>query len=501
MTEIQLNWHDHKYFPYEKELAKREIEALIKPNKLTVEEDKVIFNGEIKSANLNRLVYFASYSSQGETKETLQRRLESSCTKTGHQRRQSTRYSVHGIHEYKGKFNPQIVRGILNVLDIPSGSNLIDPFCGSGTTLVESTHAEINAIGTDLNPLAILISNAKLLALSSKSENIKKYFNKIINHFNANNFIEKEDEYSTYLKNWFPENYYSLIERLRISIIEEGGKYKNIFFTITSNLLRDYSLQEPSDLRIRRRKSPFPNTPFIEALIKATDNFLDNLDSSQNIVGKLEQKGQAYSGDSRSISKNTNNWKLKPSFDVAITSPPYATALPYIDTQRLSLIWLRLLTKGQVRELEAHLTGSREIIGTKKKILIAQFKNNECGLSPVAYKFCKDLQASLGEDDGFRRQAVPNLMYRYFVDMQLMFREVKSIMKDNAPFALVVGHNKTTLGGKPFDINTPLLLKEIAVYEGWTHDESITLQTYQRFGIHKKNAVKHETLLILRNNE
>ncbi len=46
-------------------------------------------------------------------------------------------------------------------------------------------------------------------------------------------------------------------------------------------------------------------------------------------------------------------------FDAAITSPPYATALPYIDTQRLSLIWLGFASPKEVKVLENNLIGSR----------------------------------------------------------------------------------------------------------------------------------------------
>jgi len=48
-------------------------------------------------------------------------------------------------------------------------------------------------------------------------------------------------------------------------------------------------------------------------------------------------------------------------FDIARTSPPYATALPYIDTSRLSLVWLKLTPPSKIKDLEYRLLGSREI--------------------------------------------------------------------------------------------------------------------------------------------
>lgn len=71
-------------------------------------------------------------------------------------------------------------------------------------------------------------------------------------------------------------------------------------------------------------------------------------------------------------------------------------------------------------------------------------------------------------------------------------------MKPRAPFALIVGHNHTVLGGIRYGINTPAHLAVIAEKVGWTLEESIELQTYHRYGYHMSNSVGAETLLILR---
>lgn len=48
------------------------------------------------------------------------------------------RYGLHDIHEYRGKFFPQLVRACINISGIREGSIVLDPFCGSGTTLCEA---------------------------------------------------------------------------------------------------------------------------------------------------------------------------------------------------------------------------------------------------------------------------------------------------------------------------------------------------------------------------
>lgn len=106
---------------------------------------------------------------------------------------------------------------------------------------------------------------------------------------------------------------------------------------------------------------------------------------------------------------------------------------------------------------------------------------------------------SLNEKDGFRKQAVPTLVYKYFAEMKAMFINVRPMIKTNGLYGLVVGHNKTTLGGTEYNIDIPYLLSILAQNCGWSVEELFTLQTYKRYGLNAKNAINRETLIILRN--
>jgi len=83
--------------------------------------------------------------------------------------------------------------------------------------------------------------------------------------------------------------------------------------------------------------------------------------------------------------------------------------------------------------------------------------------------------------------------------MKRTFKSVSIALKPNAPFAIVIGTNHTTLGGNKIEINTPRLLTAIAASSSWTLAQHIPLQTYQRYGLHSRNSVRHESLLVLRN--
>jgi adenine-specific DNA methylase len=492
---MKLSWHNYRYFPYEHELAARELASLLGEALAERIDGGLQLSGVYELSQLDRLTYFSSYANGHGATETVQSRLEKSA-RPGN--RQATRYSVHGLHEYKGKFNPQVARAILNVFNIRAGDRVLDPFCGSGTTLVECSHLSAIGRGTDLNPFAVFIANVKLQMLGTPGRVLRSAFNKIareIENSGSRKLPLSDDPRGEYLQSWFDESVLRQIETLAHQVRKAAGKHSAIFLAIMSNLLRDYSLQEPGDLRIRRRSSPMPSMPFVDAFMAASNLALSRLEAAQDVLGHQPEIGLALLKDIRTA--KPGDFEAK--FDAAVTSPPYAMALPYIDTQRLSLVWLGLLPSDRILQVESDLIGSREFRGRDRKKIVEALVCNIDDLPKTEAGYCVQLQEALNDSDGFRRRAVPTLLYRYFGAMRDSFASVSRLLKPDAPFALIVGHNRTTLGGNRFDINTPRHLANLAQSVGWEVAEEMPMQTYQRYGLHSENAVEAETLLILKN--
>lgn len=493
---MHLFWHRYKYYPYEFDFAQREINSLLAPESINQVADGLVVNAPSNPDLAERLVYFAQFSDNDaprhQTRQSLLERVNGNGTN-----RQSTRYSAHGLHEYKGKFNPQVAKALLNIFNARPGQLALDPFCGSGTSLVECSHMGVKSIGTDINPLAVFLANAKIQSLGIPAEKLFADATAgVLRARRSKSAPQLEGERGEYLQSWFPVGYLSEIERLRVAIEHTGEATAPVLLALASNLLRDYSLQEPTDLRIRRRMSPFPTVPFFDAYEDAVRIFCNRLADAQQTLGIENSQSRAIHVDCKTAAEHPE--LPQNSFDLALTSPPYATALPYIDTQRLSLVWLGLLPPSEILALEAELVGSREIRGQSKKALLALLEGNEARLPEEEASFCIQLQNALTEKDGFRRQVVPRLLYRYFSGMSDAFASVRKLAKHNAPFGLIVGGNHTVLGGVRFDIDTPAHLANIAANRGWIHEETVPLQTYRRYGLHVNNATTTEALLILR---
>ena len=355
----------------------------------------------------------------------------------------------------------------------------------------------IRGFGTDLNPLAVYIANAKLLALTTPAAQLRSALDKIADKLliaQSRTVCMVDSDRSRYLKDWFDLPILQSLEIVRAAIEAEAGSLAPVFLVMASNLIRDYSHQDPHDLRIRRRKSPLPSTPFVDAFLFSAKQILACIGDAQTALDANTPLGHAILCDAMALESQCT----PDAFDAAVSSPPYATALPYIDTQRLSLVWLELLDPSRIHELEATLIGSRETRGSARREAIDAQKFNSGGLPDREAEFCALLQQALGPSDGFRRKAVPSLLYRYFVAMRDCFAAVRQVMKPGAPFGLIVGHNHTVLGGVRYDINTPAHLASLAESTGWTVEEILELQAYQRYGYHMNNAVSAESLIILR---
>jgi hypothetical protein len=94
----------------EKKLLKRSVFIKSIDNKLT--KHYLLYSNYNKTMNENRSAQTQAYFEEWQF---------------------STGYATHGLFPYHGKFHPQLIRGLLNILDIGKGETILDPMAGSGT--------------------------------------------------------------------------------------------------------------------------------------------------------------------------------------------------------------------------------------------------------------------------------------------------------------------------------------------------------------------------------
>ena len=191
--------------------------------------------------------------------------------------------------------------------------------------------------------------------------------------------------------------------------------------------------------------------------------------------------------------------RLTSKVNAVVTSPPYATALPYLDTNRLSLCYLDLLSRPEHRCRDYMMIGNREVTENRRRAYWSEFQSQRATL-PGEIVALIDQINTLNEagDVGFRRRNLPALLARYFLDMRTVFYHIATLLAPGAPAYVIIGNSHTVAGGVHVDIETDRLLGLLGQGVGLTLEDSIPMEMLISRDIFKKNAMASETILCFR---
>lgn len=507
----EATWAPYRLFPYERILASREVEALTGELVLPTQGGFSLTDAAATRV-IERATYFNVVRSIASDTPTLQALVERrhSSLRGVEQRRQATRYWLHGIHEYKGKFNPQVVRALTNVVD-PDAEVLVDPFCGSGTSLIEAVRLGMSAVGVDRSPMAVFLASAKTRALAEPDhKEVREAFAAFVRDL-AVEMKEAQQcavgpslkgvlapEALSYLQSWFPEEALAAVAVALSATVPAAPRttVHHLAEVALSSILRAVSLQLPDDLRVRRRPEPFEPPLVWELFMEACERIESGLKEMEEwprsgAVAEVHLGSASDPAWFGSLDQESRRFIL--------TSPPYATALPYIDTDRLSIVALGLASVKEVRQLEMDLVGSREWRKAEERGWWRRLDANTDALPEAVTQLVRNLRTRNEDGNaGFRRAAVPALLYRYFARMGECFDAWRAGLRTGERALLIVGNNRTTAGCEQTVIPTPELLGDVAETRGYEVEEIIPLETWPRYGLHGKNGVAGEDALVIR---
>ena len=367
---FQISLPPYKLWEYEAKIRQIEIENMLKMNGVKLTENTISLS-PLKADKLRRLTFTHSFSSHEYHREaTWQAILENGDAFNIKSNRKDPKYVTHGLHPYKGKFYPQLAKSLFNVANIEAEQKLLDPFCGSGTVLLEAYLNGFHSYGFDLNPLAVKIAQAKVEILDLDFHFTEKILARFIekldkHHINLDYKEVFQEECWEELVSWFPERVLNKVAWIVKEFDEiSEPKIKNFLEVCLSSIVRQISQQDPRDLRIRRRKEPIEDAPvrelYYDKLFEQKNRLIKFATHSNKMPCKFGFS-RAYKFDSRLYQSFTDANISEESIHAVVTSPPYATALPYIDTDRLSILLLYSLKSHDRSILEKSLIGSREI--------------------------------------------------------------------------------------------------------------------------------------------
>lgn len=301
----------------------------------------------------------------------------------------STGYATHGLFPYRGKFHPQLIKGLINILGIEKGETILDPMAGSGTTNIEAALMGINSYAIDVSPFCQLMIKTKYEALTIDLNLLKK------TPLNAQKFFA-----------YFKQGY--VIERIKKIGDADKIKIYNLAFLAYLDAL-GYSM------RVVKANHEQLFEKVLPRYIETVKSFLANPHYDQNNLGKLEI---LHNSEALQIKIDDN------SVDCIITSPPYSFAIDYVENDKDQLELLGYDTK----ELKNNLIGLKG--KTKNQKLENYFADMDTFCSEVSRVLKKGkhfvliIGSNTNQTGGIRlEETVINSAKKY--DMPL----VKSILK------------------------------------------------------------------------
>jgi hypothetical protein len=310
-----------------------------------------------------------------------------------------TQYLTHSIHRYSGKFIPQIARQAIELLTA-LGDLVLDPYCGSGTTLLESSLTGRRSIGVDLNPLAVLISRVKTTPvkkhlLTDFLHELKHDLQPLLSPAKRGNLTQQNFLYEiaraddTWKEQacqdfrWKDEWYVKWFQdEIRLELIainqrimtEPREELRNIALVAFSDILRKSSNAHgsyPNVMFDKNRGVPPPATP----------RFISRLEEVAQAVVQLED---ALDGKPLPVVTRANNrcLTLQPeSVDAVITHPPYIGSIPYAEYGVLSITWLG----HDPKQLDRELTGGKR----QSSSVVEQFREGYSDMIKEAFRVLK----------------------------------------------------------------------------------------------------------------
>jgi len=494
--------------PFERELAMRELKSLIGINaNITENQGFWLANTDISDEFLRARLTYWQRAGRTMLEPTLQTTLE--FTQKGYaqieeqsklHRVRRLRYGPHDLHEYRGKFFPQLVRSLINISCISKGSIVLDPMCGSGTTPCEAVVEDMIALGIDLNPLSLLVSTVKSLIPAVDVNDFKKNTDNCLSMFKFSKIAprdtwDKDD--LQYLRRWFAP---AAIKDLA-SIIQEINQikqpfYRDFFRVCLSNIIRSVSWQKDTDLRVRKEIQPYKIGTAHKLFLIESFSQIERIYPYLYILNH-KRKSTVDIREGNAVNAAAVFPEYQGKVDLLVTSPPYATALPYLDTDRLSLIVLGLLPRRKHREVERDMVGTREVSERERLEAWAIYETRRAELPKnISTLIDRIAHANHHNDNvGFRRRNLPALLAKYFLSMLDAMRSAHILMKPGAYGYYVVGNNSTLVKGKKMVIPTDNFLFELGAAAGWYPVEKMPMELITSRDIFRENRGSSESIL------
>jgi len=396
---------------------------------------------------------------------------------------------IHDWYRFVLSYPPHLVRHYIEKLKINNKHTVLDPFCGTGTTLVESKKLGIPSIGIEANPVVEMAARTKINwnidcdSLLKHSSLVAKEVKQRLKACGNNlKYLDTERE-KLLIKNSISviPLHKSLVflevlndlKDARFNDIEQTAFAKQLVFSYSN-------LSFSPEVGVRRKKKI--DVSVVELWLEQIQKMVLDL---QSYHSKKRIPAKVYLGDARAMSHLLS----RQSIDFVMTSPPYPNEKDYTRITRLEAVLLNFMSvKKDLRKSKEVLlrSNTRNIYkGDDDEQWIA---NNKCIVELA--DAIEAMRIELGKTSGFER-LYHKVIRNYFGGMARHLKELKPILRSGAQLAYVVGDQASYFR---IPVRTGELLANIATNMGY---ELVSIDLFRtRLSTITKEQLREEIVLL-----
>jgi len=378
--------------------------------------------------------------------------------------RPGSKYLIQSLHSYPAQLIPEIPLFFLREISKKSAeSTVLDPFCGTGTVMVEAMRNGWNSIGVDVNPIAALIAKVKTTMVSeAKLGEGLEFIVDLFEHLNEGKIEAPKFKNMSF---WFDEKTIRILAKIKYCLSEISDKDVADFFkVIFSSIVKDVSRADP---RIYVPVLPNDNyqTPISDAWLlfrNKAEIGIKQMSEFSNLLIKPPPSCKIFCEDVRDFNFNGKN------IDLIITSPPYISAQKYLRSVRLQANWLGYDADMQ-KEIE------EGTIGTER--------TSKAYYSNIQLTGYENLDELIKKIYGKNRERA-GIVSKYFIEMEQALNHLFSILNSDGVLVLVIGTNTAA----KYEVDTNKFLMKICQDIGFSVERIMRDKIVSRSLMTKRNT-------------